>query len=434
MNEILFDLIRIEYALQLLAAEALVSLGFRKKKVFAWRAVVACVLTVALYAGTLLVPNFFPYGSLAGALSAGWRYILVLAFTVLCLKACYEESIWSLLFCCSAAQATQHLAHRVRDLVLTVFTGGTVASLSPVAFLVVTVAVFSAVYAVMYAALFRKLKSRTFPNINNRRMTFAAIVCVVLCLWIGVLVTYENLQNAILFDIAMILLCFFVLAYQFDFLDESYKRLEYENLQHAFSEAKKHYDLTKDNIDIINIKCHDIRKQIRLLGREAKVDEAALKEITDAVNIYDSGISTGNQVLDVILTDRSIYCDRSGIRFGCMIDGEILGFISSMDMVSLFGNLIDNAIEAVRKLEDPEKAIINLTVRAQNKVVLIHCENYFSADLTMVDGLPVTTKDDLVFHGYGTKSMRFVTEKYGGTISFAAEGDVFTTNILIPIP
>ena len=132
-------------------------------------------------------------------------------------------------------------------------------------------------------------------------MTFAAIVCVVLCLWIGVLVTYENLQNAILFDIAMILLCFFVLAYQFDFLDESYKRLEYENLQHAFSEAKKHYDLTKDNIDIINIKCHDIRKQIRLLGREAKVDEAALKEITDAVNIYDSGISTGNQVLDVIL-------------------------------------------------------------------------------------------------------------------------------------
>ena len=434
MNTVLFDLIRIEYALQLLAAEALVSLGFQRRKWFAARAVCACVLTVALYAFTLKLPNFFPYGTLAGALSAGWRYILVLAFTVLCLKLCFKEKVWSLLFCCSAAQATQHLAHRVRDLVFTAAVGGSLKSVPPAVFLIVTVVLFTAVYAVMYVAFFRKLKSRTFPNINKRRITFAAIVCVVLCLWIGVLVTYEDMQNAILFDLAMILLCFFVLAYQFDFLDESFQKMEYENLQRAFSEAKKHYDLTKDNIDIINIKCHDIRKQIRLLGREAKVDEAALKEITDAVSIYDAGINTGNQVLDVIVTDRSIYCDRAGIRFGCMIDGAPLEFISSMDMVSLFGNLIDNAIEAVKNLEDPEKAIINLNVRTQNGMILIHCENYFSSDLTMVDGLPVTTKDDPVFHGYGVKSMRYVAEKYGGTLSFVADGDVFNTNVMIPIP
>ena len=164
------------------------------------------------------------------------------------------------------------------------------------------------------------------------------------------------------------------------------------------------------------------------------MDEAALKEITDAVSIYDAGINTGNQVLDVIVTDRSIYCDSTGIRFGCMIDGAPLEFISSMDMVSLFGNLIDNAIEAVKNLEDPEKAIINLNVRTQNGMILIHCENYFSSDLTMVDGLPVTTKDDPVFHGYGVKSMRYVAEKYGGTLSFVADGDVFNTNVMIPIP
>ncbi|MBQ1490622.1 MAG: sensor histidine kinase, partial [Blautia sp.] len=126
--------------------------------------------------------------------------------------------------------------------------------------------------------------------------------------------------------------------------------------------------------------------------------------------------------------------ERSHIRFGCMIDGSSLGFLTSMDMVSLFGNMIDNAMEAVRRLQDPEKAIINLTVRTQGHMVVIHCENYCVPGLVFENGLPVTSKEDTLFHGYGLKSMRFVAEKYGGTMTLQAEDEVFTTNILLPIP
>ena len=152
------------------------------------------------------------------------------------------------------------------------------------------------------------------------------------------------------------------------------------------------------------------------------------------MNIYDATIDTGSQVLDVILTDKSIYCDRNRIRFGCMIDGENLGFISSMDMASLFGNLIDNAIEAVMKLKNPEKAIINLTVRTVGGLVMIHCENYYQPGLTLENGLPATTKADKNYHGFGMKSIRFVVEKYGGAMVLSPEEDVFSVNISIPVP
>ena len=421
----------LEYIFQLLAAELLAAWSLRRQARFPLRATAACLLSVALYA---LLQRFSPslsLGPVFDTLLAGWKYLFVFAFTVLCLRMCYAENIWSVLFCCTAAQATQHLAHRVRDL----FTFGLSQGFQLPIFLAVTALVFPVVFTAVYFLFFRKLRNRQFPNINNRNMIFAASACVILCLFIAVHdYAISGTEGRVAFDLAMILVCFFILCYQFGFLDHSWQQAEYEALQQAFQSARKQYEMTRENIEIINIKCHDIRKQIRYLGREANVDESALKEITDAVRIYDATIRTGSPVLDVILTDRSIYCDRNRIHLGCMVDGACLSFIHSMDMASLFGNLIDNAIEAVMQLENPEKAIINLTVHSVGGMALIHCENYCRPGVTFEDGLPVTTKQDKYVHGFGVKSIRFVAEKYGGTVTLSQEDDVFSVNISIPIP
>lgn len=430
MDILLLALFRIEYILQLIAAEALVAQSFQRRKGFVWKSIFSILLCVGLYALLQGVENPFASLQTLGPVLAGWRYLIIFAATVLCLLACFEESVWSILFCCSAAQATQHLAHRVRDLIFA-FVGRT-DRLS--VFFAVTALVIVPVYAVIYLLFFRKLRDKEFPNINNRNMTLTVTACILLCLFIGVHGTFDSVLNYVIFDLTMILVCFFILAYQFDFLDNSYQRMEYESLQRAFREAQKHYEMTQENIEIINIKCHDIRQQIRLLGREARLDEQALKEITDAVSIYDSAIDTGNKVLDVILTDKSISCEKKQIRFGCMMDGDALEFMSSMDLASLFGNLIDNAIEAVVQLDDPEKAIINLNVRTMNGAVFIHCENYYHADLSLTQGIPSTTKADTHFHGFGIKSIRFVVEKYGGAMTIVPEDDVFNVNITIPLP
>ena len=430
MSQALFFIFRLEYIIQLIAAELLAARGFQKRPGYPWRLLLSCLAAAAAYYELQSTPSPFAALPTLEMLLMGWKYLVVFGVTVLCLLFCYRENVWSVLFCCSAAQATQHLAHRVRDLVLT-FLGPEIAFPW---FLLLTAAVFPAVYAALYCLFFRKMRERRFPNINNKSMIFTVTACVILCLFIGVHDVFESAEARVTYDLTTILVCFFILCYQFGFLDHSYQQMEYEALQRAFADAQKQYELTREKIEIINIKCHDIRKQIRFLGREAKVDEDALREIADAVNIYDATIDTGSQVLDVILTDKSIYCDRNKIRFGCMIDGKNLGFISSMDMASLFGNLIDNAIEAVMKLRNPEKAIINLTVRTVGGLVMIHCENYYQPGLTLENGLPATTKADKNFHGFGMKSIRFVVEKYGGAMVLSPEEDVFSVNISIPIP
>ena len=421
---------RLEYIIQLLAAELLVGWSFRKREKFSLLLPAVCLLSGAFYWLLQSMPQPLADPTALQSFLAGWKYFAVFLFSVIGLHFCFAEGIWSILFCCSAAQATQHLAHRIRDLLLHL-----IGMQQPLhLFLALSALLFAGVYAGMHFLFFRKMRDRQFPNINNRSMTFTVTACVILCLFIGVHNVQSSLEETVVYDLAMALVCFFILCYQFSFLDQSYQKLENEALQRTLQEAKKQYEMTREKIEIINIKCHDIRKQIRILGREAHVDEAALREITDAVNIYDAAYDTGSQVLNVILTDRSIYCDRNQIRFGCMIDAEHLDFIGSMDLISLFANLIDNAIEAVRKLEDPEKAIINLSVRTQGGMVLIHCENYYRPGAVLEDGLPVTSKGDRNLHGFGLKSIRFVAEKYGGALSISMEDEVFSVNVSIPIP
>ena len=430
MEHILSFISCTDYSYEILIAEYLIALNFQKRSHFWPRALFSLICCSGMNFLLLNIADLFPYGTVPGMVFAGWRYFILFSVTIFFLCFIYDESIWSSAFCASAAQAAQHLAHRLRDLIeaTTGFRD------NQTAHLLITVMVFSATYAVVYFLFFHKLRDKEFPNINNRNMICTITACVVICIFIGAHGVFDSVLNYVIYDLSMTMTCFFILCYQFGFLDSSYKDMEYESLQRMFQQAKKHYDLTCENIEIINIKCHDIRKQIRFLGREAKLDEGALKEITSAVNIYDSGIDTGNKVLDVILTDKSMICGKNKIRFGCMIDGEALPFMSSMDMVSLFGNLIDNAIEAVMKLEEIEKAIINLNIRTLNGAVFVHCENYFNSSLNMEDGIPRTTKQDQNYHGFGIKSIRFIVEKYDGTMTIVPEDDVFNVNIIIPIP
>lgn len=104
------------------------------------------------------------------------------------------------------------------------------------------------------------------------------------------------------------------------------------------------------------------------------------------------------------------------------------------DVYSLFGNAIDNAIEAVSKVDKREKRTVSLMVRESRGMVYIGLENGYTGTIEFEDGLPVTTKQDKRFHGFGTKSIRNVVEKYGGTMVINASDNIFRLNILLPVP
>ena len=107
--------------------------------------------------------------------------------------------------------------------------------------------------------------------------------------------------------------------------------------------------------------------------------------------------------------------------------------MNDMEIAALFGNMLDNAIESVERVTDPEKRLIRLYVSAEKGFLRIRIENCCEEKLRFAGGLPVTTKQDRRYHGFGMKSMQHTVEKYGGSMVASQEGSWFALKILIPM-
>ena len=119
----------------------------------------------------------------------------------------------------------------------------------------------------------------------------------------------------------------------------------------------------------------------------------------------------------MLLTGKSLYCQKHGIHLTTVADGTVLAGVSPMDLCTLVGNALDNAIESVKKIEDREKRLIHVAVSRQKNFALLRFENCFEGELTFENGLPRTTKGNTDYHGYGLKSIRRTAQKYGGTVT-----------------
>ncbi len=196
-------------------------------------------------------------------------------------------------------------------------------------------------------------------------------------------------------------------------------------------EEEKHR-YTQDTVEAINIKCHDLKHQLeRMRTGNAEISDQALQELEDSVTDYSKVARTGNDVLDSILTEESLCCQRYHISFRCIADGAQLNFLDSTDLYSLFGNAIDNAIEASRQEPDEEKRSILVKVSRKDAYVSIHIENNCPHPVRFVNGLPQTDKEDRSNHGLGVRSMQYIAEKYNGSLVFKQENGLFLVNILL---
>jgi sensor histidine kinase regulating citrate/malate metabolism len=111
-----------------------------------------------------------------------------------------------------------------------------------------------------------------------------------------------------------------------------------------------------------------------------------------AISVFESQNKTGNSVLDTVLTGKSLQCGEYNINFTCVADGTLLDFMEALDICSIFGNALDNAIESVKELADSEKRLIRVAVFSQNDFLMLRIENYYEGNLQFEDDLPLTTK------------------------------------------
>ena len=231
-------------------------------------------------------------------------------------------------------------------------------------------------------------------------------------------------------------LCGVAMIYAFHSqLIEVQLRLEKEALQNIMQLQYQAYQISRENIEMVNEKYHDLKHQIALLRAQgtSEKSEAYLQRMEQEIRSYEAQNRTGNPVLDAILTNKSQYCRNHGIELKFIADGKLLDFMDDMELSALFGNMLDNAIEGVERVADPEKRLIRLYVAGEKQFLRIRMENYCEEKIRFQDGMPVTTKRDAKNHGFGMKSMQRTVSRYGGSMLASLENNWFELKILIPM-
>lgn len=383
---------------------------------------------VALSAPLAFMP-FFEIGPF------GMSYLICLALAFLAGLLIFKVSALDVLFYVVEAFAIQHL---MWDLLFIIYE-----SIG-----LINRAIALSIYIPMYIGIY-VLMLCFFPVSDSKnggakgRITEFVIALLTICFTyiISSLIPWYSEWN-ILYRLYVLLCCTFVIVLQCGVLvhsklKERNRALEQDKivLEELLSREQKKYAFTKDTIDLINIKCHDLKHQIntlRYLSDEER--EKSLGDFEKAVMIYGNIAKTGNETLDIILTEKSFLCERYGIRFTYMIEGEGLSFMAPADISSLFGNALDNAIESVMKEKELDKRVIKLNASKKRTYLSVHIENYCTEKVKFRDGMPVSGKSDKVNHGFGMKSMQYIVGKYGGNMLMSQNDCLVNLDIILPIP
>lgn len=213
-------------------------------------------------------------------------------------------------------------------------------------------------------------------------------------------------------------------------------RYELGAMANILQRQYEQYEQFEANNEAMHRVYHDLKHQIAYLESEPDLSKRmdSLKEMKEIIRKHESKVSTGNKVLDVLLTSKSLICADEGIVFTCYADAQSLGFMDAMDVCSIFGNTIDNAIEYERKVQNPDDRLIRIYVDTRSEFLLIRIQNFCDVPVDFVNGTLVTTKADKQLHGYGLKSVRLSAEKYNGYLDLEQENGWFTVTVLIPLP
>ena len=357
-------------------------------------------------------------------------------------RVVYDCPLWTSVFCCSMAYSIENLSSAAQRIICTSLLTPNYPPLlleESIRYWSITTVVF----AVVYLLLVRRIERGGLLQIDDPVMVVAAAIVIGVNMVLDLAVKDSTIPDrglpsydVIALNWIYLFLCVYILYSVFEIV---YNRRLQENvlaIERLRASEARQYQMSRENIEAINIKCHDLKHQIRALASGgAAVDGRVLDDISREVGVYDSVVKSGNVALDTILTEKSLYCEKHGITLSCIADGEALSFVEPTELYSFFGNALDNAIEAVERLGDPERRSVALVVRRAGQMVSIHVENYFDGQVEFSgEGLPRTRKADAASHGFGTRSMRMIIEGLGGSLACRAVDDVFHLDVLVPVP
>lgn len=423
---------------ELLVAEFLITYTLKKKE----RIWVRLLLSVIALAAVTFALPIFSYNAAYSSL----LFIIIFILSIFSMRFCLDEPPRNIIFCALLAYITQHIAYELSEFVMLImnvdgtgFYGSEYSGQNFALQALITLICFAIVYWLVWALVAYRIRRQEDLQIDNQYLLIIAAFVLLFDIILNAVVVYSGETEAKILLLVLrlynVLSCILAVFFQCFMLEQKKLKEELHTMESLFLKDSENYKIRKENIELINIRCHDLRHRIRAVRKSGTFDEKELRDIEQSVDIYGSFVSTGNEALDIILSDGNIYCKKNDITFICMAEGSLLNHISPTDIYSLFENAFHNAINAALEIEEKERRIIRLYVNRMEDMISIHMENYYSAGkkIKFIDGLPQTDKQDKRLHGFGVRSMKMIVEKLGGNISMRVNEAVFSLDIILPV-
>lgn len=176
---------------------------------------------------------------------------------------------------------------------------------------------------------------------------------------------------------------------------------------------------------------HDMKNHLIALGglleeQEFQKMHAYLEKMKESGSLESGKELTGNRVVDALLYEKRKWAEREGIAWKCDVHLPKVCGIDEFDLCVLFGNILDNAIEACEKLERGRQRFIDIQAEMVRGCFLLEVKN--STDTAKIQGIKTKEKG----HGIGLLNIGDMVKRYQGVMNREEGEEIYTISILLP--
>ncbi len=406
--------------------------SYHWKKESTWRLPLATLLAAAFAFGfqhLFYVPGI---SAMAILTQSGMSLVCYLEVFVIC-AFCLDETPWTIAYVTTAGITSQAAAGCIKSLVKLIPFMNQLAHHNW-GILLVDFLCYGGLFTISYFA-FRPFTRNREENLGDKtKVIFTTFVLALYLATTWLSRDYSQEQSRIyilIVNVYALLLHSMIFVVQYGLLERGRMAVHMETMRELMHQQQSQYEASKENVQLINEKYHDLKCLISSI--QTVIPEKELNQLERSIDQYDIQIHSGSEVLDVVLMEKMNVCLQRKIEMTCSLGNTDFSFLGEIDLYTLFNNALTNAINAVSAVPESNRRYILLSASQLNNIVTIHVENSCTGEIQFVDGIP-QTKGDKDWHGFGMKSMSRTAEKYGGALSASLENDCFRLDILLLSP
>ncbi|WP_018755472.1 sensor histidine kinase [Paenibacillus terrigena] len=287
---------------------------------------------------------------------------------------------------------------------------------------------------IMFAIIqiIRLVAKRRSLSLDNRYYILFLVIPIVSIYQLSIL-TYKDVYSFI--SVIGFLFLNVMIVYIFDHIVDKFQFMhENSQLQHQMDYQDANYEKVVHSFKSIKRIIHDTNQQFLYIEECIKRNElsAAMEHIKTTLNKVEGAyhrVNTGNLVIDALVTNTLNIGQANGIRIDTKLNlcsQEV--HIDRYDLCVVIGNMLDNAIEASKKVNIAEDRYIHIKIHATESTLLIHILNHMENEVAHLH----SQKPNPEYHGIGLTNIARICDKYGGHMTIETKHNVFHNMVLLP--